>query len=183
MHRLLRLTLLVVLAALGLACASTASPAEAPSATPGAAATPQPAPAASQVGAWKTFRSERYRFEFRYPDSCGVIERDGSFHIGGRIELAVIDSNESNLSEYVTSFINDKVSTNGWTVESRSSRLVAGKEAITVEYRFGGSNRYGTATFIRGNGRVHVWGLTAGGFSCDEQLVYNPILSSFRFIE
>jgi len=53
-------------------------------------------------------------------------------------------------------------------------------DAARVDYRFGSTNRFGTAIFIERKRQVYIWGLTAGAFSCDEPGAFNGIVSSFR---
>ncbi|MBI2953999.1 MAG: hypothetical protein HYY30_06780 [Chloroflexi bacterium] len=131
---------------------------------------------------WKLFSSREHGFEFRYPESCRVAELDNSFNVGGRIELTILDAEGLELSEYVDRFAENRARNGDWMVESIRGEFLAGQAAMTVDYRFGGPKRFGTATFTLRNGNVFIWSLTAGGFTCDEPNVYGPIVSSFRFV-
>jgi hypothetical protein len=66
------------------------------------------------------------------------------------------------LEEYTDQIL----STRDWTVVSRKDETVNGIRAVTVEYRFGGLNRYGTITLIEKDERIFAFNLTAGAF-CD----------------
>lgn len=159
--------------------AATLAPTSASTAVPSSATSP--VPPASVPPSWKEFTNDRYGFTFRYPESCGASELDGSFHVGGRIELAVLDAEGLSLVDYVSRFLDDRVKNSYWQIENTETGSLGGQDAITVDYRFGGQGRFGTATFALKDTQVYVWGLTAGGFTCDEPNVYPAVLSSFRF--
>ncbi len=168
----------MVLIAAGVACTSGAM------AWPGrTASTPVgdvtlATPAAS---GWERFVSESNGFEFEYPKSCEISEDNGSIDIGGRIELTLLESNGMGLDDYVKRFTETRVGNAGWTIESIQHGSLSGQEATTVEYRFGGQGRFGTATFAIKGDRAYVWSLTAGAFTCDEPDLYGPIMATFRF--
>jgi len=192
--RLVFSSLLIAVTVLGIACANSSivPPAKAEP-TPlraTAVATPvkiEPTPvratvvATPETGRWKQFSSKKYGVEFQYPESCKISEQDESLNVGGRIELSILESEGMGLSEYVTKFVKNKTEQADWTIESTKNETLGGQESRTVEYRFGGQKRFGTATFAVRGDKVYVWGLTAGGFTCDEPNVYGPILASFRF--
>ena len=171
---------LITLLALGSSCSISAIPTPAKPETTRDNEVVAPAP---DTRLWRLFSSQKHGFEFRYPESCQINESDDSLYAGGRIELAVIDSEGLGLADYVARVVDSRARNGGWTVESIKSGFLSGQEAATVEYRFGGQGRYGTATFTGRREKVYIWGFTAGGFTCDEPDVYGPILSSFRFTE
>ncbi|TAK29755.1 MAG: hypothetical protein EPO21_20940 [Chloroflexota bacterium] len=132
---------------------------------------------------WVTYRDAADRFEFRYPEACRVTKQGVVIGVGSRIELTTADSAGSNLDAFVNKFLDDKVRTSSWTIESRKAGNVAGKESITAEYRFGGPNRFGTAAFVQRDRTIYIWNLTAGAFTCDEARVYAPVVASLRFAD
>ena len=47
---------------------------------PFAVVTPTPTPIVNETASWKTYRNKKYGYEFKYPESVGVVsEYDGSF--------------------------------------------------------------------------------------------------------
>jgi hypothetical protein len=63
---------------------------------------------------------------------------------------------------------------------------INGLEAVTVEYRFGGTNRFGAFTLIKHNTRIFALNFSAGSF-CDipeaqvsEPEVYSHMLETFQ---
>lgn len=186
--RLLPIVALVILVALGSACAGATGTAASPKATPtpsAVPATPAASPAAAvatpQTDSWKEFSSDRFGFSFRYPSACEVAENDEAYYVGGRIELAVLDPQGLGLAAFVDRFMDGRVQDGSWRIDNTKSATLGGQAAITVDYRFGGPGRFGTATFTLKGGQIYVWGLTAGGFTCDEPQVYDTVVSSFRF--
>ena len=152
-----------------------------PASSAAQATSPTAAPTAALPVGWKPYRNENYGFEFGHPEACAVTQRDGAFTVGGRIELVVADSKGLALQDYVTRFMDERIRTNGWEPESRRAVLVGSNNAVRIDYRFGGANRFGTAIFVEQRGQVYIWGLTAGGFTCDEGSVFDGIVSSFEF--
>lgn len=129
---------------------------------------------------WQTYQNGGYGFEIKHPKNsqCKFSETDkGSFSFG-RIELNVTDSKGLDLVDYVDNFIKNNV----WTIATKENTITADTASVKVTYRFGGTNRYGEATFIENKGNIYTIGYTAGGFTCDEPQVFPQILSTFKFI-
>ncbi len=160
-------------ATVGAAIATTPTVVPSPASSPAAPATVPPS--------WKEFSNDKYGFAFRYPEACGVSEMDGSYYVGGRIELAVLDAERLSLGDYVDRFMAERAKSEDWEIENARSGSLGGQPATTIEYRFGGQKRFGTATFAIKDGKVFVWALTAGGFTCNEPDIYDQVVSSFRF--
>lgn len=145
---------------------------------------------ANETANWKTHKNGKYGFEFKYPpipsgcERCKVDEESDEHFWINRTELTIMDSGGSTLSEFVDE------ETREFTIEKRDNILIGGKEGISVDYRFGGMNRFGSAAFVENGGKVFVFQFTAGGFCCDpnvdriyEMEVYSAILSTFKFLE
>lgn len=125
---------------------------------------PEPAmhlviPTSSASAVWSVYHNSQYGFIFEYPiayeessyiDSCGIKEDNDGIHLGHRIDLLFIESNGLNQTEYAKNLLQSK----GWTSDSLKNTTVNGQEAITVEYRFGGTNRFGTFTLIELNSLI-----------------------------
>jgi hypothetical protein len=182
------------------AAPSTATPGVAlPTGTPVIAptieASPPPAtPVSTPASVLATYRSDQFGFEFQYASECELTEQSGeapglggsrvylSVTVGSRLELNVSDPGGLSLADYVEQ-TTDEMEAGGASIESASQAgLVGGVESMTVQYRFGGTNRYGEATFFERNGIVYDVGFTAGAFTCSEPQVYEEILSTFRFM-
>lgn len=149
--------------------------------SPAKQASPTAIPTAQQGSDWKLYRDESLGIEFSYPGACSVSQSNGFFQIGGRIELVIAEARGLSLADYVTQFVDERTRTNGWKVDSQQTATVGSNSAVRIDYRFGGTSRFGTAIFLEGQGRVYAWGLTAGGFTCDEPAAFDGIVSSFRF--
>ena len=120
---------------------------------------PAPAAAPSQTqtstaALWKTYRNETYGFSFEYPaiydepayrDSCGLKENSEGIRLGLRSGLRISNSGGWSLEQYA----NDLLTGRDWSVDVPKNGIVSGLEALTVEYRFGGANRYGTFTLVK----------------------------------
>ena len=72
-------------------------------------------------------------------------------------------------------------------VEIRKNTIIDGQEGVTVEYRFGGENRFGTFTVVKNAERIFLFGFSSGGF-CElpgspvtEPEAYAHMIESFRF--
>lgn len=154
---------------------------------------------------WIRYTSEEYGISFEYPavydvspyqeNNCGVKVStfpDGVYiDVGMRISLAIIEAGSSTLMEYVDNYLKDREARE-FILTSRTDTTVGGVEAIMLEYRFGGTNRYGTATFFRHGDRIFGLNFTAGVF-CESIVVedtqsgmtelgaYFHILESFEF--
>ena len=121
---------------------------------------------ANNAAAWVAYRDPGATFEFRYPLACGVIQQDqGSLWVG-RIELATLKAAGRSLTLNVSALVDTKVRVNGWAIESQQPERLGGEPAVQVEYRFGGTSRYGTAVLTQRNDKLYVWGLPAGAFTC-----------------
>ncbi len=69
---------------------------------------------------WELYRDPRARFEFRHPPACTIIRHnDASVGVGSRIELAIRDASAGSLVDNVREFVEQKVQTNGWTIETQ----------------------------------------------------------------
>ena len=163
----------------------------------------------SEVESWQTYRNEEYGFEFEYPSippecqNCIINDRllsDRYFSLG-RFLLKVEDLEEASLSAQVYKLfpeeweevqvekIDDGQYIKETFVESREIINLGDKEAIKIDYRFGGTGRFGTATFVEKKGKVFSFGFTAGGFCClwenkiYEEEIYRAIISTFSFLQ
>lgn len=140
---------------------------------------------------WKTYRNEVYRFKFEYPeiydelpyrDSCGLRENSDGIQLGHQIQLLFLDSGGLNLTEYTSNLLQSK----GWSVDSQQNGPINGVEATTIQYRSGGTNRFGTFTLIKPDDHIFALNFTAGSF-CDvpesqasEPNVYSHMIETFR---
>lgn len=139
------------------------------------------------------YQNDQFGFEFLHPKECALTEQPegaiglagGPVHlsvvVGSRLELHVSDSGGLSLADYVSQ-VTGQLEARGASIDSvMPAAPVDGVEAVTIQYRFGGLNRYGEATFFERNGSVYDVGFTAGAFSCDEPQAYQLVLSTFRF--
>lgn len=128
---------------------------------------------------WKTYQNELYGFSFEYPaiyeempykDSCGLEENSDAIRVGQRSELLFLNSGGLDLAEYTNNLLEGK----DWNVDSRENELINGLEAITVQYRFGGTNRFGSLTLVKDEQRIFAFSFSAGGFC---EIPESPMLS------
>ncbi len=166
--------------ALAVAPISTSTPVAVSPAGPAKPGAPTAAGVAIQGSDWKLYRDESDGIEFSYPTACSVTQHDGSLTVGGRIDLAFTETGGLALRDYVARFIDERTRTSGWKVDSQQTVTLGTNKGVRVDYRFGGTNRFGSAVFIEGRGRVYTWGLTAGSFTCNEPAAFDGIVSSFR---
>lgn len=127
---------------------------------------------------WKTYYSDSYGFSFFYPavydkqqyETCApkIFEQpDGTeFSLGHQSFLHVQRINNLDLQAYVENLVAQKQAEGSWLLEVQNTRKVAGEEAIEVSYRFGGTNRFGTATFLIHKDLLLTFNFYAGAF-CD----------------
>jgi len=139
---------------------------------------------------WLTYKNEEYGFEFSYPpippgcENCKIIESDKGFNVN-TADLKIKDSEGLSLTEFVDNEME------GFIVENKKDDLIDGKNAITVDYRFSGMNRFGITTFLEGDGNnIFMFSFRAGVFCCDpavdiiyELEVHQAMLSTFEFKE
>lgn len=160
---------------------------------------PRPvAPAQTPAGgtpaspAWKSYSNATLGIAFEYPavydeaankDMCAVRTIQDGVGMGIRSEFAAIDPGGRSLDD----FASELVKTKEFTEESRAAITVGGQPALTVEYRFGGPNRYGTFTLVAHNGRTYAFNFSAGAV-CDfpeagvaELDAYHHWLATFQF--
>ncbi len=148
-------------------------------------------PTVSTPIVWSTYRNDTYGFTFEYPaaydnasykDSCGIKESNDGIHLGHQIDLLFLESNGLDLTEYANTLLQSK----GWTSTSLINATTDGLERVTVEYRFGGLNRFGKFTLIKSGAHIFALNFTAGSFcdipeaSLSEPEVYSHVLETFR---
>lgn len=152
---------------------------------------------------WKVYRNEKYGFEFEYPAIYDEYELEGRIPcilrdytnipnypdkevvLGSRTFLS-IQSEKEDVEVYVKQlFQREDLELTSWQIHT-----VAGVEAISVEYEFGGMRRRGWATFFKQGDTLYsisysLW----GGSTCDfgqmgfgEIEIYAYMVTSFRFL-
>ena len=148
---------------------------------------------------WKVYRNEEYGFEFQYPQiydqedykSCRVSNVGESFYVGSRSSLDIVDSKGLDLATYVYEFIKEKEKKPyNWKIEPEEGATIGENGAHKISYRFGGTDRYGTASFFKKDGKIFIFSFSAGNFVCDYEAgsifefdVYDQMLSTFKFIK
>lgn len=148
---------------------------------PGATVAPVPEPATSpRTDEWTDWKGNGY--QFRYPPACQVVQRGQLLTVGAAIELTAADPGGLDFVAYVNQLLESQTKAGTWKIDSQKRAKVGEIDALQVDYRFGSTNRFGTAVFIEGKGRVYIWGLTAGGFTCNEPAAFDGIVSSFRLM-
>jgi len=145
------------------------------------------------------YHSDTYGFSFAYPSAydepqyqtCSprVIEKpDGAeFYIGHQSFLNVQRMGNLDIQSYVDNLVAQKQAEVAWALESQNIRMAGGEEAVEVNYRFGGTNRFGTATFLNHKGLLLTFNFYAGAF-CDvpelnltERQAYAQWIDSLQF--
>lgn len=149
--------------------------------SPGRPQTPNPAPAPLSTARWSTFVDGRVGAEFRYPPACPPRYSQASIEVGPRISLDVIETVAPTLDAHVDELLR----TRDWRIESRERGMLGDEPTIRVEYRFGGTNRFGMAFFVGRGSLVYTWQFTAGGgaSACDSAEVFEAVLDSFRLAD
>jgi hypothetical protein len=163
-------------------------------ATLAACAPHNPGLSASAAPAWKMYQDAGGRFGFEYPavydepayrDRCAPRAMEEGAAVGARSELVFLDAGGSSLAESADKLLESKE----WTEESRADETVGGRPALTVAYRFGGLNRYGTFTLIPFGDKLLALGFSAGA-PCDipaagitELDAYRHIIESIQFAQ
>ena len=143
---------------------------------------------------WEPYQNDRYGFSFEYPavyeepeyiDRCGLKENGTGIHVGQRIEIQFLDPGGLGLEDFASQLLQGK----DWSLESQTSQLICGLEGKNIQYRIGGTSRFGTISLVEYNSRVFGFNFSAGDF-CDiqdnlvlvsEGSVYAHLLESFRF--
>lgn len=185
---------------------------EAPTSTSTLTATPMPTrtvgiyalqPTDPESIAWKVYRNEEYSFEFEYPTlydeyeleerkPCELLETIDvpnypidEIKVGSRTFLS-FSPEEEDLETYIVQLIERKE----WHLSSKQTHIVAGVEAVSIEFEFGGMGRRGWATFFkRGDTLYSISYSLSGGSTCDfgqmgfgEIEIYAHMVTSFRFL-
>jgi hypothetical protein len=151
-----------------------------------------------------SYRDSKYPIAFEYPAaydlpdyaSCAphLLQAGDSYEVGvgNRTTLSVLPPEGLSLEEYVDKFIEDKAALGEWTLDRRAAADIGVGKAVAgilVDYRFGSTNRFGTATFAMHGDSVYVFGFTAGA-TCDvpeagigETDAYQQMLRTFTFTD
>jgi len=122
------------------------------------------------VGVWKKYHNKAHGFSFDYPAIydeapyifCGVKTDQDRVSLGGRSDLLFLDSGGLDLQEYVSQTLKDY----GYTPQTQKSGTIDGHDSITIDYRFGGLNRFGTFTMFKRDELIFAFSFTAGAI-CD----------------
>lgn len=151
------------------------------SSSPGPRQTPDPAPTPLLTAGWATFLDGRLGAEFRYPPACPPRYNQAAIDVGPRILLLVGETAAPTLDAHVDELLR----TRDWRIESRERGMLGDEPTIRVEYRFGGTNRFGVAFFVGRGSLVYAWNYTAGGgvSECEYLEVFDAILDTFRLAD
>jgi hypothetical protein len=174
------------------AASVTPSPTQAaPTATASAESSFTPSPGNAL---WATYQSKTYRFSFEYPaiyemapfkTTCGLRDLGSSLTLGARIEIVMYPVGSISLEDFTRQLL----STKDWMLENQDNGLLGGLSAININYRFGGTSRFGTITLVKHDQVVVALGFTSGSFCADlppeddEASTYQHILDTFQFVK
>jgi len=143
---------------------------------------------------WSTYSSDTQPpFSFEYPSlydraaysACKITPESSANYLlylrfGYRSELAVARNDLHSLDSYVERW------KQGMNLESDNYQTVNGLQGVTIDYRFGGTNRFGSSTFISQDNLIFIFNFTAGG-SCDladinlnELTIFNHAIETFK---
>jgi hypothetical protein len=136
------------------------------------------------------YTNEDYGFEFKYPlvptgcESCKINENSGGL-IMSTVDLTIKDSGGLGFSDFIDKQIEDFI------VGTKKEKLIGGKKGISVDYRFGGTSRFGSAVFVEGeNNKIIIFSFSSGVFCCKpgadniyESDFFDTMLSTFKFID
>jgi len=137
--------------------------------------------------------NNKYGYSFEYPklyetntySTCMPTVIDSDYYLqylrfGYRSELAIAVNKLPSFDQFVDQWII------GMDIEYKDYQWINDIKAITVDYRFGGLNRFGTTTFIGQDDLVFIFNFTAGG-SCDldeigldEYTIYRHAVETFK---
>lgn len=155
----------------------------------------------TEGGAWSRFEDEDLGVAFDYP--TGYIEAEcaperfasaqggGDLRVGHRIVLHVEHSRTEDPRQASAAFQAHRNSVNSdgtFELVQETSSLLGGQSAVRLEYRFGGTGRFGESTFAVYNQRLYRLDFTAGDF-CDlpeagvsEGQVFERVVASLQFL-
>jgi hypothetical protein len=152
-------------------------------------ASAQKEPVAPEISAFetKTYRDDRFGFEFQYPEAvkdtvlCPKFEKtDDGFNLN--IFSLTTSIKQGELGDYIGSAMQ------GMNIDKRENITVAGIAATRIDYQTTGMGWYGSSTFIENGGRVYEFGLLAnessekcGGADNYEDMVYQAAISTLKF--
>ena len=141
---------------------------------------------------WKTYQDNTFGFVMEYPaiydeppytEACGLKPSNQGVRLGRQTEILFLPAQNLTLEEFAGSLVSEK----GWSVESQEQTTVSGLPALTVEYRFGGTSRFGTFTLVDFQGLIFAFGFSAGDF-CDipgnvtEAEAYSHLIETFHIL-
>lgn len=142
---------------------------------------------------WKTYQDHTFGFTMEYPaiydeppygETCGLKASNEGIHLGRQLELRFLYSGGLSLEEYTSNLLAGK----DWRVEVRQYETVSSLPAITMQYRFGGTDRFGMITLVEYNGLIYAFGFTEGDFceipgnQLSEDVAFYRMTSSFRIL-
>jgi hypothetical protein len=143
---------------------------------------------------WSTYSSgTQPPFSFEYPSlydsaaysACKITQESSANYLlylrfGYRSELAVARNDLQSLDSYVERW------RQGMDIESENYQTINGLQGVTIDYRFGGTNRFGSSTFINQDDLIYIFNFTAGG-TCDlaeinlnEITIFNHAIETFK---